>query len=117
MLLFFVVLILSLKSCDASSSLGYQVPSVSSSSPRVSLDVKFTDDGNQTSLKQPKYHTMPHQCPPPIVNQTRYYCPGGDDDPKNVELIGYLGSFDVSVDGVGILIAGAIPLAVEHVNK
>lgn len=36
---------------------------------------------------------------------------------KNVILIGYLGSFDIDDDGSGKLISGAIPEAIERINK
>lgn len=44
-------------------------------------------------------------------------CTIDDDLNRNVILIGYLGSFDIDDDGSGKLISGAIPEAIERINK
>ena len=100
--LLFVVLVLTL------SSEVYLVKSDSSTQSMI--------PSAYTGKTVEKYHTMPHSCPPPLVNQSRYYCPGSSND-TNIELIGFLPSFSIAQNGVGTFIAGAIPLAVEDVNR
>lgn len=51
------------------------------------------------------------------VSSFKYLCPGGDEKLDPYFLFGYLGSFNPEYNGVSTLIAGAIPLAVEQVNK
>ena len=46
-----------------------------------------------------------------------YNCPGGDRNTTDYILFGFLGSFIPAYNGVGMIIAGAIPMAVEKVNK
>lgn len=56
-------------------------------------------------------------CSPGLINQTRIYCPGKQSNNHTIELIGFLTSFDVDQNAVGTFIAGAVPLAVENVNR
>lgn len=53
------------------------------------------------------------------VNESsfKYLCPGWNSSITDYFLYGYLGSFLPEYNGVSQLIAGAIPLAVEEVNK
>lgn len=44
-------------------------------------------------------------------------CTLDEDVNENVILIGYLGSFTMASNGFGKLISGAIPQAIEQINK
>lgn len=46
-----------------------------------------------------------------------FLCPGGNQSIEDYFLYGYLGSFNPVYNGVSMLIAGAIPIAVEEVNR
>lgn len=61
------------------------------------------------------------QCPLQAIiwNRTEDLCPGADlslEDDK-IDIIGYLGSFSIMRQGLGVFMGGAIPLAVEAVNR
>lgn len=46
-----------------------------------------------------------------------YNCSLDEEANSDVILIGYLGSFNLADDGFGNLISGAIPEAIERINK
>ena len=54
-----------------------------------------------------------------IINDDTFddLCPGGNKSIKDYFLYGFLASFNSEYNGVGKSIAGAIPMAVEQVNK
>ena len=53
------------------------------------------------------------------INQSsfEYLCPGGNASIEHYFLYGFLGSFQPNYNGVGMIIAGAIPYAVQEVNE
>lgn len=60
------------------------------------------------------------QCPElqsKIQNRTDDLCPGADSSLVDDIWIGYLGSFSIMRQGLGVFMGGAVPLAVEAVNR
>jgi len=70
-----------------------------------------------TPLEGVEYRNTSQDCRPRLDSQSTIYCPGNSSDTDPIELIGFLTSFDVNFGGEGTWISGAIPLAVENVNR
>lgn len=70
---------------------------------------------------QTAFHHASSRCPfsekPINLTNFEYMCPGGNKSIEDYILYGYLGSFKPVHGGVSLFIAGAIPLAVQAVNK
>lgn len=71
------------------------------------------------SAKQWTRATCPYTEDKRPINSSNFdfHCPGGDPSIADYFLYGYLGSFNPDYNGVSMLIAGAIPIAVEEVNR
>lgn len=72
---------------------------------------------NMDMVSKSGYSGCPYTVKPIDKNNSKYKCPGGNEEIEPYILFGFLGSFQPAYSGVGMIIAGAIPMAVEKVNR